>query len=358
MAESFMDRRAHPVRLWSIVALGVLAVAGAVGYTLWSQGTFKSREKIAVLTWTEDTFWEPTEKGARDAADEFGVDLQFVRSKPDEAAQTQHIKELLGSGIQGLAIAPNNPKTQEAVLNEAAGKVKLVTFDSDAPTTKRHGFVGTDDYAAGRIAASEVRAAMPDGAKILITVGSVDLTNGSDRRRGLIDELLDRPFNRDSAAEPVDAKLEGKNYQIVATVVDNANVDATPGIITEALKKHPEVNCVVGLFSYSGPSAVKAAEAVGRKGQIKVIGFDESPDEQAAVRDGAVYSSILQNQYRCGYETVRVLAELVRGGQRQNGPTDDHSTDARLTALPVTILRADNIDALREARVIRKVDGK
>ena len=353
MAESFMDRRAHPVRLWSIVVLGVLAVVAAVGFALWSNGTFKAREKVAVLTWTEDTFWEPTERGAKDAATEFGVDLQFVRSKPDEATQTQHIKDLLGSGIVGLAVAPNNPKTQEGVLNDAASKVKLVTFDSDAPNTKRHGFVGTDDYAAGRIAASEVRAAMPDGAKILITVGSLDLSNGSDRRRGLIDDLLERPFNRDSAPEPIDAKLEGKNYQIVATVVDNANVDATPGIIADALKKHPEVNCVVGLFSYSGPSAVKAAEAVGRKGQIKVVGFDESPDEQAAVRDGAVYSSILQNQYRCGYETVRVLAELARGVHQDSGPTG-----ARLTALPVTIMRADNIDALREARVIRKVDAK
>ena len=353
MSEGFLNRRAHPVRLWSIVVLGVVGVLAAIGYAMHSQGKFKSREKVAVLTWTEDTFWEPTEKGAQDAAEEFGVDLQFVRSKPDEATQTKHIQDLLGSGIVGLAVAPNNPKTQEAVLNEAAGKVKLVTFDSDAPNTKRHGFVGTDDYAAGRIAAAEVRAAMPDGAKVLITVGSIELTNGADRRRGVIDDLLDRPFNPASKAEPVDARLEGKNYQVVATVIDNANVEATPGIIAEALKKHPEVNCIVGLFSYSAPSAVKAAETVGRKGQIKIIGFDESPDEQAAVRDGVVYSSILQNQYRCGYETVRVLAELVRGIEQPNGPTG-----ARLTALPVKIMHADNIEELQKTRVIRKVDSK
>ena len=341
----------HPYLPWLIVA-GLVAILVAVGVAMQANGSFKKHEKIAVLTWTEDPFWDPTVAGAKDAADTFGVSLTFVKSKPDVDSQNAHIKELVASGIEGLAIAPNNPIAQEAAINEAAGKMPVVTFDSDAPNTKRRGFVGTDDYVAGQTAGQEVRSALPDGGAVIIAVGSIDMSNGGDRRRGLIDNLLDRPFNRDGKADPVDAALKGANYSVVATVSDGGNPDAAKKAIADAIKAHPEVKCIVGLFSINGPIAADAVAAAGKKDQIKVVGFDESAEEQAAVQSGAIYSSVLQNQYRCGYETVRVLAELIRGGQ-PNGPTG-----ARLTALPVTVLRADNIDSLRQSRVIRDPAAK
>ena len=54
-------------------------------------------------------------------------------------------------------------------------------------------------------------------------------------------------------------------------------------MVVDAIKAHPDVKCIVGLFSYSGHAIVKAIDTAGKKGQIKVIGFDESADEQADV---------------------------------------------------------------------------
>jgi ribose transport system substrate-binding protein len=149
MTTEQIGRAAPKQHIGTIVVVGLIALALAVAYTAWLKGAFKKHEKIAILTWNEDTFWDPTALGAADAARELGVDLTFIKSKPDEAAQTQHIHELLEGGIQGLALSPNNPKTQEAVINEAAAKAVVITFDSDAPNTHRREFVGTDDYAAG-----------------------------------------------------------------------------------------------------------------------------------------------------------------------------------------------------------------
>ena len=139
------------------------------------------------------------------------------------------------------------------MIDDAAGKVVVVTFDSDAPNTQRRGFVGTDDYVAGQVAADEVKAAVPDGGPVLIAVGSTEMSNGSDRRRGLIDGLVDRPFNRDSKADPVAGEIKGKKYSVVATVTDAANADAAEKAVADALKAHPAVTCVVGLFSINGP---------------------------------------------------------------------------------------------------------
>ena len=175
----------------------------------------------------------------------------MIRSKPTVEAQNQHIRDLLDAGVDGIAISPNDSTAQLAVLNEAANKVPVVTFDSDAPESKRHRFVGIDNYAAGRFCADEIREALPDGGPILITVGSATMQHGRDRRQGLIDGLLERGFDRNRAPDPIDGVLKGPKYSIVATVTDGAEPAKAVVVIAQALKAHPEVKGIVGLFSYS-----------------------------------------------------------------------------------------------------------
>src|SRR5581483_764087 len=98
--------------------------------------------------------------------------------KPDEQVQSQHVRDLLASGVKCIAISPNNPTSQAALLQEVADKSVLITFDSDAPMAKRRGFIGTDNYQAGQVCGDEVRGALPDGGEVLISVGSVAMNNG------------------------------------------------------------------------------------------------------------------------------------------------------------------------------------
>jgi ABC-type sugar transport system substrate-binding protein len=57
---------------------------------------------------------------------------------------------------------------------------------------------------------------------------------------------------------------------------------------------------------------VSGLEQGGKAGQVKVIGFDVSDETQKAVESGAVYATIMQDQYGCGFHAVRVLAEQAR----------------------------------------------
>lgn len=305
--------------------------------------------KLALVTWNNDAFWDPVIRGAEDAGREWNVTLTTVRSTPDIETQSKHVRDLLASGIDGIAISPNNPQQQAELLDEVATKTALVTFDSDAPESKRKLFVGTDDYAAGGWAGDQVREVLPDGASVIISVGSLDTNNGRARRQGLIDQLLDRPFDRERPADPADAPLKGAKYTIVATVLDGADVAKGKSLVADALKKHPDVNCIVGLWSYSAEVATGGIEQAGRKGQVKVIAFDESPQTQAGIENGSGQRSILQDQYRIGYEAVRCLAASVRGLE-QGGPTGP-----RVLHMPCYILRQDNLEDMRAQNRIRKI---
>jgi ribose transport system substrate-binding protein len=330
------------------VATIIVCLVAAAGIYLWGRGSPPRRVNLAIVTWNNDAFWDPVIRGAQDAANEWNVNLTAIKSTPELETQSKHVRDLLAKGIDGIAISPNNPQVQAALLDEAAEKTALITFDSDAPNSKRRLFVGTDDYSAGGWAADVVRDVLPDGGSIIISVGSLDTVNGRDRRQGLIDTLLGRPFDRNRQSDPVEAQLKGTKYSIAATILDGADVAKGKTLIASALKAHPEATCIVGLWSYSAAVALGGIEQSGRSpGQVKVVAFDESPETLAGIEAGTVQASILQDQYRIGYEAVRLLASAVRGLE-QGGPLG-----ARMIYQPLHVLRQDNLENFRAQKRIR-----
>jgi ribose transport system substrate-binding protein len=307
--------------------------------------------KLAIVTWTQDPFWQPLLRGAQDCANASNVDLTIIRSEPTVEAQTKHIQDLLNSGVDGIAISPNSVAEQKSILDEATGKVPVVTFDTDAPDTRRRRFVGIDNYAAGRVCADEMREALPDGGPILISVGSVQMQHGRDRRQGVIDGLLDRGFNRSREADKTDADLKGPKYSIVTTVTDGGDPAKAVETIAAALKAHPEVKGIIGLFSYSAPAGLEAIKQAGRTDKVQVVGFDESDETQAAILAGTIHSSILQDSYRAGYESIEVLADEARGVAR--GPAEQGA----ILNVGINVLTPENLQDLRTSGAIRQPSG-
>jgi ribose transport system substrate-binding protein len=337
-------RAAVRIRLFLEVLL-LLAVALGV-YFEFIRERGPRHLKLALVTWTQDPFWEPLIRGAQEYADKSNVDLTIIRSKPSVDEQTQHIRDLLASGIDGIAISPNDASAQSEILDEAANKVPVVTFDTDAPESRRRRFVSIDNYAAGRTCAGEMAEAMPGGGPVLISVGSVAMQHGRQRRQGVIDELLGRGFDRNRPADPLDAPLKGPKFTVVATATDGGDPAKAVESIAAALKAHPEVKGIIGLFSYSAPAALKAINQVGRSDQLKVVGFDASDETQAALEAGTIYSSILQDSYRCGYETIEVLANEARGiapGPAELSP---------ILTVRIDVLTNDNLAQLRNSGAV------
>jgi ribose transport system substrate-binding protein len=128
----------------------------------------------------------------------------------------------------------------------------------------------------------------------------------------MIDELLDRPTEPMRPADPVDGSLVGAKYTIAATLVDGADPQACEKLAVAAIKDHPNVKCFVGLQSYTAPALVKAMQEAGKVDQIKVIGFDVSDDTLANIDAGHIYGTMMQDQYGCGFHTIRILAENAR----------------------------------------------
>jgi ribose transport system substrate-binding protein len=295
-----------------IVLLIIIIALIFVGY---AAGWFQPRPKVALVTASQGAYWDLIIKGAQSAADQKNVNLAIVQSKGDEPSQTQAIKNLVGRGFNGVAISPNDPQRQAAALAEIAAEADLVTFDSDSNVSRRLCFIGTDNYDAGRMAGQQIRQAVPDGGDVILCIGSLDKENGQRRRQGVIDELMERTFERNREMDAVDKPIKDprSKYTIVATLVDGIDSTKAQQMAAEALGKYPNVKCFAGLFAYSTPAILSALKDGGKLGKVQVVGFDTYDATLAGIDDGSVAATIMQDPFNIGYESVRVLADAARG---------------------------------------------
>ena len=295
------------------------------------------RPTVGFLTNGIASFWVIAEKGARDAAAEFDVDVAVMMPPDGVAGQKRMAQDLLARGVDGIAISPSDPKNQAGLLAEIAANTILITHDSDAPESDRLVYVGMDNYEAGRMCGQLLKKAMPEGGSVVLFIGLLGQLNADLRRQGVIDELLDRSFDP-TRRDPVDAVLEGDIYTILDTRVDQFDFARAKAQAEDALARYPDLDAMVGLFVYNPPQILDAVRKANKLDQITIVAFDEADDTLQAIKDGAMAGTVVQNPYRYGYESVRVLAALARG---------DRSVlpESQLIDIPAREITAENVDA-------------
>ena len=253
--------------------------------------------QLAFVTNNASDYWTICRKGTEAAAKDLGnVDVQFIMPSDGSAAtQTQDVNDLLAKGVKGIAISPVDPLNETPFLNTVASKTNLITSDSDAAKSDRLCYIGTDNHAAGVMAGRLIRKALPLGGQVMLFVGRRDAQNASDRIAGIRDAL------------------RGSRSTILGVQTDDADHARARKNVVDTLVRHPHVAALVGIWSYNGPAIYSVVQGAGK---VKIIAFDEESDTLNGIQAGAIYGTIAQQPYRLGYESVKLLAALVRGDKR------------------------------------------
>ncbi|MCP3920452.1 MAG: substrate-binding domain-containing protein [bacterium] len=297
-------------RVVALLFLGLGAGLAACGK---SDASADGKKTFGYVTNGIASFWVIAKAGALAAGEELDVDVEVrMPGPPEDAEQKRTIEELLAMNVDGIAISPVKPDNQLDVINEAAARTHLITHDSDAPGSDRLVYIGMDNYLAGRMCGELVKEALPDGGEIMIFVGRLGQDNADLRRQGLIDELLDRSMDSTRHDKPGE-ELKGDKYTILDTRTDNFDSAAAKSQAEDALAKYPDIDGMVGLFAYNPPAILEALAAAGKKGEVQVIAFDEDTVTLQAIEDGSCHGTVVQNPYRYGYESVKMLAAIAEG---------------------------------------------
>ena len=193
------------------------------------------------------------------------VDLQ-IHQPEDLESQNRFLNKMLNTrGADAVALSPVSAERQRDLINSLSGAMDVVTIDSDAPTTRRRFYIGTNNYDAGRQCGELIREMLPDGGKIVVSVGSLEKVNGQERCMGLIDALFGREAD-DSRTFPTDAtRFESEGYTVLL-YSDGTDAAVARQMMDKAIQENPDAACFVGIYGYNTPQILAA---MGRGGQAR-----------------------------------------------------------------------------------------
>jgi ribose transport system substrate-binding protein len=249
--------------------------------------------------------FQAAKTGAFDAGKELGkergVEIEINwRTPPTEDAQkqAQAIADLVNVGVDGIAVSVTDANVLTAAINAAVDKgVQVVTFDSDAPASKRMATYGMDDVDAGKILAQQLVATMGEKGSVAILAGNQNATNLQARVRGVREELA-----------------KHKGITIKETYYHVETADAAVQKIKQVQTANPDITgwaFVGGWPLYTE----KALAGVSDKG-VTVVSIDTLPLPLAYVQRGEVKALVGQNYYGWGYESVRMLLDYAQTGKK------------------------------------------
>ena len=267
--------------------------------------------KLAFVTNNASQFWKIAEAGLRKYEKEAKVQVDMKmppNGTPED--QNQILQNLTSQGYDAIAVSVIAPKDQLRVLNEVADKTNLITFDSDAPSSKRLLYIGTNNFSAGQALGERIVKILPDGGKIAIFVGSLSTDNASQRLGG------------------IEAAIKDHKIDIVDKREDNTDRAKARSNVEDLVNAHHDLALVVGLYNYNGPAIAAALDGLGKKGKVLAAVFDEDDGTLDGIESGAIQVTVVQKPFMFGYLASKWMHELAtKGDAAKAAIPPNHSID-------------------------------
>jgi len=296
----------------------------------------KAKSHVAFVSNGVADFWTIAKAGAIAAGRDLGCTVTVEFPGGGLGDQKRMLEDLVIRGIDGISVSPIDPTNQAEVLNLVATKSLLITNDSDAPNAPRLCYIGMDNYEAGLMCGKLARDGCK-GGKVAIFIGRLEQDNAKRRRQGFIDGLLGRTPDPTRYDEPATVINEA-GYTIVGTWTDSFDRAKAKANIEDVIIKHPDLALMTGLFEYNSTLAVEVLRQTGKQGKIQLAAFDEGADVIAAIKEGFVLGTVVQDPYGYGFESVRVLNAFTKGDMSmvpENGVIN----------IPAKVIKKDNAEA-------------
>jgi ribose transport system substrate-binding protein len=286
-------------RFMVVGILVLVCVAGVFASPKAESAAGSGKLKIAVVLKTlSSTYWRTVESGCDQAAAELGVELIKLGPPTEDAVEQQinMVQDVIAQGVDALVFSPSQPPTAVAVLQIAKAKgIPVILVDTPMPEgfTDYVTFIGTENYAAGVQAATEIMTQIPKGSKIVLIEGAPG--NPATTQR----------------ADGAEKTFKDNGYVIASRQPGYSDRERAFTVMQNILQSTPDVAAV---FASNDEMAHGAYRAINQAGKSAVVvGVDGNKDAVESVIAGGLYGTLAQRSKRMGYLGVESAIKAVKG---------------------------------------------
>ncbi|WP_374846737.1 sugar ABC transporter substrate-binding protein [Brucella ciceri] len=232
-------------------------------------------------------FFKQMQAGAEDYAakntDKFSFAAVGMKDERDFAAQVDAVENFVTQQFNVIVLAPADSKAMVTPVKKAleAG-IKVINIDValDEEAKKQAGvdlaFFGPDNREGAKLAGLALAKELGKGGKVVILEGNPEADNAKERKKGF----------DDAVAEGGLTLLDSKTAH---WETEEANT-----LMTNFLTQYQDIQGVMAANDSMALGVVKALDAAGKSGQIKVVGFDNIPAVQPLIKDGKMLATVDQ----------------------------------------------------------------
>jgi ribose transport system substrate-binding protein len=271
----------------------------------------KDKYKIVLIVKTRNNpFFKPMIEAFTKTAEELGVqgEVQSAAQETDAQQQSDLVQTEVNNGVKAILITPADSKGLVPALKAAQDKgVLIVNLDNrlDPETVKAQGlelggYIGANNEDGGKLAGEEMIAALGGKGKVAILEGIRGVDNAEARKRGFLGAVT-------------------TNLDIVATETANWKTEEAYAKTQNILKTHADLNGIFCANDNMAIGALKAVAEAGKKGQIKVIGYDNIPDVKVALDSGDMTATIEQHPDLMGRYGLKLAVGILNGDVSKGG---------------------------------------
>jgi ribose transport system substrate-binding protein len=316
------------IRAVSVGALALVAVAGLAacggGAPAPTAAPGDPPKVAAVIKGLDNPFFQAMQKGIEDNSATAGLHttVQAATSVTDTTGQADKLTGLAGQDYSCYVVNPiSGTNLVQGIAQLASSGKTIVNIDSpvdpaaaQAANAKIATYIGTDNVAAGRMAAQEMGKLLPAGGKVAVVGGIAgDVTSG-DRIQGFTGGV-------------------GPGVQVVQAVAADWDRQQALTQATNVLQAHPDVTGFFVANDDMGLGVTRAVANAGKTGQVHVVSVDGNPDALAAVKSGELAATVAQYPYAIGEMGVDACRAAASGA----------TLPAKVDA-PVALVTKDNAD--------------
>ncbi|MGH9539468.1 MAG: substrate-binding domain-containing protein [Candidatus Angelobacter sp.] len=264
---------------------------------LTSCGTGHDQDEKYVLICTNDKipYWQAGSAGLFQAAQQLKVRSEFAGPDSyDPKAEQKALQEAVQGKATGILISVADPSLMKDDIDRAvAAGIPVITVDSDAPSSKRLFFIGTDNYHAGQIGGQRLAKEL-NGKGNVVVFTIPEQANLKERLRGYRDALEATPQIK--ITRVVDMKGDSRIAFDTATEILGQD-------------KKERVDAFVCLEALAGKEVATVLSQHSVKDKV-ILAMDTDDDTLSWIQKGVIAATISQKPYTMAYFGVKVLDDL------------------------------------------------
>jgi ribose transport system substrate-binding protein len=256
--------------------------------------------------------------GAERQAQEFG-NVEILWNAPftnDQVKQREILETFIAMNVDGIAISCLNGDYLTPTIDRAMEQgIPVVTWDSDAPKSKRICFYGVNDFESGRIMGKEI-VNLLDGKGEMAVITTLGADNLAGRLEGALSEIR-----------------KASGIKIVDTFDVEDSADKSARVIATATETYPGLDAWLSVGGWPGFSR-NILDPVD-PAKTKVVCFDTIPPALDIVREGRIQLALGQKYFGWGSEPCKILYDIV---------VNDKYPEEEIIDSGVDIVTPDNVE--------------